>query len=117
MALLLRALKEGRKVFRKARLFLTGPARGGKTSLKRALMGQMFNAAEESTVAVECEMNVCVMERGQRTAWKVCMRNKLSPCSYYNLTDKQTGCSQDFKSIGWFSGKPDLVTEKKWVGL
>ena len=71
IALFFRALKEGRKFFQRSRLFLTGPARGGKTSLKRALMGQMFNAQEESTIGVECDLHVCVMEKGQKTAWKV----------------------------------------------
>jgi GTPase SAR1 family protein len=71
MALFFQAIKEGRKYFRRSRLFLTGPARGGKTSLKRALMGQMFNAQEESTIGVECDLHVCVMEKGQKTAWKV----------------------------------------------
>lgn len=71
MALFFQAIKEGRKYFRRSRLFLTGPARGGKTSLKRALMGQMFNAQEESTIGVECDLHVCVMEKGQKTAWKL----------------------------------------------
>eukprot|EP00118_Oscarella_pearsei_P008453 m.43584 g.43584 ORF g.43584 m.43584 type:complete len:949 (+) comp33455_c0_seq1:137-2983(+) len=64
------ALAEGKKRVRKTRLFLFGPPRSGKTSLKRALLGQSFNQLEESTMAVDCSVNACVMEPGQKTPWK-----------------------------------------------
>ena len=56
-----KALKEGKTHVRRFPIMLIGQHRMGKTSLKKSLKGDLFNADEESTTGIEVDPSYCKM--------------------------------------------------------
>ena len=71
-----RALREGCMSLPRTRVFLVGPSRSGKTSVKRLLLGQPHNMEETSTAGVDADVTMAVFDRagsagsGPSPPWK-----------------------------------------------
>jgi len=55
----------------RARIFLIGQDRAGKTSLKKSLLGLPFNPNEQSTVGIEVDPSKCEIEVAHIKNWHI----------------------------------------------
>ena len=66
----------------RARIFLIGQDRAGKTSLKKSLLGLPFNPNEQSTVGIEVDPSKCEIEVAHIKNWHITDEKcGLSKCS------------------------------------
>ncbi|XP_022111632.1 probable serine/threonine-protein kinase roco8 [Acanthaster planci] len=65
-----KALKEGNKEVHRTRLMIVGQERVGKTSLKRSLTHQSFNAEESSTEGISAS-SFCKIDIKHATSWQL----------------------------------------------
>ena len=63
------ALRKGSVKVYRARIMLIGPARVGKTSLKKSLLGLPFDPKEQSTEGIEIDPSMCEIDVDGITNW------------------------------------------------
>ena len=69
------AMEKGSVPVYRGRIMLLGQDRGGKTSLKKFLLGIPFDPEEESTVGVNVDQTKCEVEIDQVKNWR-CIEQK-----------------------------------------
>ena len=71
-----KALQTGKVKVYRGRIMLLGQDRAGKTSLKKSLLGLLFDPNQESTVGVEVDRSRCEIEVDEVVNWMPSERKK-----------------------------------------